>query len=137
MTIVLVQSQGRTSDVRRLFEFIDWVMELPRGLDERFWDEIDAYQEEKAMRFVSIAERMTMVKGLLRGIEVVLEVKFGAEGLEFLSELRNIRDDVLLDKVLDRLKTAEDLDEVRRYVKRSLRAKAAKIAKEAKAAESE
>ena len=123
-------------DVRRLFDFIDWVMELPRGLDDRFWDEIDAYKEEKTMRFVNIFERMGKVSGLLEGIEAVLEVRFGAEGLEFMSELRDldIRDHVLLGKVLDRLKTAEDLDEVRRYVKRSLRAQAAKAAK---AAESE
>ena len=115
-------------DIRRLFEFIDWVMELPEGVDERFWDEIDAYKQEKTMRFVSIAERMGIAKGLHQGIEALLKVKFGAEGLELMPSLRESRDHVLLGKVLDRLTTAEDLDEVRRYVKRLLRAKAAKAA---------
>ena len=101
-------------DVRRLFRFIDWVMELPAPLEQRFWDEIDAYQQEKVMPFIDIAERMVLVKGLLEGIEAALEVKFGAEGLELMPELRELRDHELLRKVLARIKTAESLDNVRR-----------------------
>ena len=124
-------------DVRRLFGFIDWVMELPEGLDDRFWEEIDAYKQEKTMRFVSILERMAEVKGLLQGIETCLKIKFGAEGLELMPELRELRDPVILERVLDRIETGASLEDLRRYVKRSLRAKAARIAKAAKAAESE
>jgi hypothetical protein len=60
--------------VRRLFAFIDWVMELPDTLNDRFWDEVDAYQEEMHRPFVSIADRMGRVKGLLGVIESCLEV---------------------------------------------------------------
>jgi hypothetical protein len=115
-----------SEDVRRLFRFIDWIMELPKPLEDRFWDEIDAFQQEKAMRFISIAERMTMVKGLLRGIEVALDLKFGAEGLELMPELRQIRDDALLEKVLARLKTAASPEDLRRIWTRKRRPKAAK-----------
>ncbi len=86
-------------DVRQLFRFIDWVMGLPEPLEELFWDEIDAYQQENVMPFIDIAERMGLEKGLLEGIEVALDVKFGAEGLELMPELREIRDHVLLRKV--------------------------------------
>ncbi len=113
-------------DVRRLFAFIDWVLELPERMQEHFWDEIDAYQQEKSMPFISIAERMTLVKGLLRGIEVALDMKFGAKGLELMPELRQIRDPVLLDKVLARIKTADSPDDLRRLWTRKRRPKAAK-----------
>ena len=67
-------------DVRQLLAFIDWVMELPEGVDDQFWDEIAEYRQEKTMRFVSIWERMAKVAGLLQGIEAVLKVKFGGGG---------------------------------------------------------
>jgi hypothetical protein len=112
--------------VRRLFEFIDWVMELPKSLEDRFWDEIDAYQQETPMPFISIAERMTLVKGLLEGIEVCVRMKFGAEGLELMPELRQIRDPELLRKILHRIETAASPAHIRRYSTRRRRSKAAK-----------
>jgi hypothetical protein len=112
-------------DVRRLFAFIDWVMELPGPLEDLFWDEVDAYQREKAMRFISIAERMTLVEGLLQGIEVALDVKFGAAGLELMPDLRRIRDPELLRKVLARIKTADSPDGLRRVWTRKRRPRVA------------
>ncbi len=55
-------------DMRQLFQFIDWIMELPVGQEQQFWQEITAYQQEKRMPFVTIAERVGMEKGLLEGI---------------------------------------------------------------------
>jgi hypothetical protein len=101
-------------DVRRLFRFIDWVLELPEPLDSAFWGEIDAYQQEKVMPYVSIVEKVSMQKGLLQGIEVALDVKFGAEGLELMPEIREIRDHVVLGKVLAKIKTAESPATLRR-----------------------
>ena len=54
-------------DVRQLFRFIDWVMELPEPLEELFWDEITAFQQENMMPFVDIAERKGMEKGMEQG----------------------------------------------------------------------
>ncbi|MHB1562122.1 MAG: RpnC/YadD family protein [Isosphaeraceae bacterium] len=110
-------------DVHQLFAFIDWVMELPQSLEEHFWDEIDAYEQETSMPFVSIAERMTLVKGMLRGIEVALDVKFDTAGLELMPELRQIRDPELLGKVLAKIKTAETPDDLRRIWTRKRRSK--------------
>jgi hypothetical protein len=110
-------------DVRRLFRFIDWVLELPEPLDQRLWDEIDAYQQEKIMPFIDIAERMVMVKTLLEGIEVALDVKFGAEGLGLMPELRQIRDHEVLRKVLAKIKAADSPAELRRVWTRKRRPK--------------
>jgi hypothetical protein len=113
-------------DVRRLFDFIDWVMQLPEPLKHRFQEEIDAFQQEKRMPFINIFEQVGMEKGLLRGIEVALDLKFGAAGLELMPELRQIQDHVLLEKILAKIKTAENPDELRRAWTRKRRPRAAK-----------
>jgi hypothetical protein len=113
-------------DVRHLFRFIDWVMELPAPQENLFLEELDAFQQEKRMPFIDVLERRVWVKGLLRGIEECLEVKFGAEGLELMPELRQIRDHVLLGKILARIKTAASPGDLRRVWTRKRRPKAAK-----------
>lgn len=113
-------------DMRRLFAFIDWVMALPEDLEREFGEELSAIQQEKSMPFINIIERMGMEKGLLRGIEVALDLKFGTKGLELMPEIRQIRDHVMLDKILARIKTADSLDTVRRVWTRKRRPKAAK-----------
>jgi hypothetical protein len=112
-------------DVRRLFRFIDWVMDLPEPLEQKFRDEIAALQE-KRMPFMDTLERAAMEKGLLEGIEVALEIKFGAEGLELMPALRQIRDHELLRKVLAKIKTADSPDDLRRVWTRKRRPKTAK-----------
>jgi hypothetical protein len=81
------------------------------------------YQPEKSMPFISIAERMTLVKGLLRGIEPLMRMRFGAEGLELMPEIREIRDPKLLEKVIDRIETASSSEEARRVWTRNRRSK--------------
>jgi hypothetical protein len=113
-------------DVRRLFRFIDWVMDLPAPQERVFGEELAAFQQEKRMPFIDIAERMGMEKGLLRGIETCLRMKFGAEGLELMPELRQIQDHEILDKVLSRIETSASPDDLRRVWTRKRRPKTAK-----------
>jgi hypothetical protein len=110
-------------DVRQLFRFIDWIMDLPVGKDRLFWQEITTFQQEKLMPFITIAERVGMEKGLLQGIEACLKLKFGAEGLELMAELREIQDHVLLGKILDAIGTTASPEELRRMWKRGRRSK--------------
>jgi hypothetical protein len=62
-------------------------------------------------------------KGLLLGIEACLRVKFGAEGLELMPEIHEIWDNEVLDKVLDRIVTADSPAALRRYWTRIRRRK--------------
>ncbi len=110
-------------DVRLLFRFIDWIMDLPEPLERLFWDEIDTYQQEKVMPFIDIAERVGIENALLRGIEACLRMKFGAKGEELMPELRAIQDHEVLDKVLARIETADSPDELRRVWTRKRRSK--------------
>jgi hypothetical protein len=113
-------------DVRHLFRFINWVMDLPAPQERAFEEELDAYQQEKRMPFIDFVERRGMEKGLLRGIEACLKMKFGTEGLELMPELRQIRDHVLLEKILDKIDVAGSPEDVRRVWTRKRRSKTAK-----------
>jgi hypothetical protein len=101
-------------DVRQLFRFIDWIMDLPEAEERRFWHEVDAFQEEKRMPFITIAERVGMEKGLLEGIEVALEVKFGKPGLDLMPEIRRLEDHEVLQAVLRAIPAADRPEDLRR-----------------------
>src|SRR5262249_3663200 len=101
-------------DVRQLFRFIDWLMDLPEAHERLFLQEITQYQEEKQMPFRTIAERIGREQDLLMGIELGLKLKFGAEGLRLLPELRALQDHELLEDVLKAIETAASPDELRR-----------------------
>jgi hypothetical protein len=115
-------------DVRQLLRFIDWIMELPQELEQRFQQEITAYQQEKRMPFMTIFERVGMEKGLLEGLEVSLQLKFGDEGLKLMPELREIQDHELLSAVLKAVRTADSPDDLRRVWTRKRRSKKGKPA---------
>jgi len=54
------------------------------------------------------------VEGLLSGIKLMLEMKFGADGLRLLPEIEQIPDPDVLAAVLAAIKDVPTLDELRR-----------------------
>jgi hypothetical protein len=110
-------------DVRQFFRFIDWIMDLPQELEQRFGQDLIAYQQEKRMPFITILERIFREQALLEGIEACLEMKFGDEGLKLMPELREIHDHVLLGKILQSIRTAASPDDLRRLWTRKRRSK--------------
>jgi hypothetical protein len=101
-------------DVRELFRVIDWLMVLPPPLEDTVWEEMDKIQKEKQMPFITTPERVGLRRGLRRGIETVLRVRFGEEGLKLMSEIREIHEEEKLEEVLTALETAASPEEVRR-----------------------
>jgi hypothetical protein len=125
-------------EVLELFRFIDWVMNLPEGLELQFVQDVIAFEGEQQMQYVTSVERFGIEKGrqegrqegvqigrqegvqigrqagLLEGIEVGLKLKFGATGLALLPEIREIQDVALLEAILKGLETADELEALRR-----------------------
>jgi len=101
-------------DVRELFRVIDWMMELPPALAHVFRQDLDKIQEERSMPYVTSIERLARGEGLCMGIESLLRVRFGEEGLKLMPEIREIYEDEKLEAVLKALETATSPDEVRR-----------------------
>ena len=66
------------------------------------------------MPFITTPERLARCESYLAGIEVSLEVKFGAEGLQLMPEIRELMDHEVLRDVLEAIRTADAPDELRR-----------------------
>jgi hypothetical protein len=101
-------------DVRELFRIIDWMMELPPALVKVFRQEVDQIQEERRMPYVTSIERLARREGMCLGIESLLRVQFGEEGLKLMPEIHEIHEEETLRAILKALETATSLDEVRR-----------------------
>jgi Domain of unknown function (DUF4351) len=54
-------------DVRNLYRFIDWVMMLPEGLEEEFWQEFKQFEQERTMRYMTTGERIGYRNGKQEG----------------------------------------------------------------------
>jgi hypothetical protein len=98
------------NDIQQLFLVIDWLMELPKKLDKQFDQDLNEYQEEQRMPYVTSIERLAMA----RLIENTLHTKFGDaanELAEAISELYDAEKYLALNQTIA---TATTLDEVRR-----------------------
>jgi hypothetical protein len=102
------------NDIRELFRVIDWLMELPEPLTNLFWQDIRKIQEERQMPFISTPQRVGEWHGLRQGIESVLRVRFGSEGLKLMPEINQVYGEEKLRAILHTLETATTADEVRR-----------------------
>ena len=65
----LYQANYTRRDVVNLFKFIDWVMILPEGLKRSFWTELQAYEEERRMPYITSVEEIGFARGLQAGEE--------------------------------------------------------------------
>lgn len=77
--IRLLYERGYTRDqVLRLFNIIDWMIQLPRRLDPEFAQAVYAIQEEKHMPYVNTIERLGIEKGRQEAEQRALESKLNA-----------------------------------------------------------
>ncbi|MDJ0696338.1 hypothetical protein [Mastigocoleus sp. MO_188.B34] len=126
LTKRLYERGYQKEDIIKLFRFIDWVMKLPKELENSFWDQVTEYEEDKKMPYITSVEQRGIEKGKREGkvegkkegilelIEVTLEIKFGAEGLEILPEISQIKDVDVLRAVLNGIKIKNTLEELRK-----------------------
>lgn len=54
-------------EVLELFRFLDWVMQLPEAEEDRLWAELQQYEEQRVMQYVTSVERIGIKKGLRQG----------------------------------------------------------------------
>ncbi|MEB3292118.1 MAG: DUF4351 domain-containing protein, partial [Synechococcales bacterium] len=77
------------SEIINLFRFIDWVMILPEGLKQSFWEELKTYEEERKVPYITSVEQIGYERGERSLILRLLNRKFGQ----------------LPDRTLDRIQT--------------------------------
>jgi hypothetical protein len=93
-----------------------WLISIARGKKRSTpcLSQIHEFEKEKGMTFITTAERVGIKKGLLAGIELGLKLRFAAEGLALMPEIRNIQDADLLQQVLASIEHADTPEAVRR-----------------------
>ena len=116
--------------IREVFRLIDWLLELPEGIDRPLKQQVyDESQREAAMPFVTSWERFAKEDGRVEGraegevkgraealrksLGVVLKLKFGPAGSAFAAELQSVADAVRLEAVLDGVEAAATPDDLR------------------------
>ncbi|GJD20172.1 hypothetical protein RIVM261_051280 [Rivularia sp. IAM M-261] len=82
----------RKQDILNLFAFIDWMMTLPPDLEAEFNIEVQQLEARQSMQYVTSIERNARKEELLEAIELGLEIKFGADTLNLISEISQIDD---------------------------------------------
>jgi len=109
----LLYERGYTKkDIRSLFRFIDWLMELPPGLEKEFWKDLQAIEEVKKMPYVTSVERIGIEKGLQQGLQQglqkgqikkavdmiidTIEIRFGSVPGDIRKAISSIEDGALL-----------------------------------------
>jgi hypothetical protein len=112
-------------DIRKLFRFIDWIMDLPDELKKSFWQEFHEYEEEKKMPYITSVERIGIEKGLEIGrqegrremlteaIGIDVETKFPHEADAIMEQVRNIGDNDVLYAAFKAIKRIESPDAFR------------------------
>jgi hypothetical protein len=63
LTRMLYEQGYERQDILNLFRFIDWILELPEDLKRSFRDELEEYERENQMSYVTSIERMGIEQG--------------------------------------------------------------------------
>jgi len=63
----LYQRGWDRQEIIDLYRFIDWIMALPVGLEQRYHEELVKYEEDVKMQYVTTAERIGIEKGREEG----------------------------------------------------------------------
>jgi Domain of unknown function (DUF4351) len=69
LTRNLYEKGYQRQEILDLYRFIDWVMILPEAVEREFWQELQAFEEERKVTYVTNAERFGFERGIERGIE--------------------------------------------------------------------
>jgi hypothetical protein len=111
-------------DVRELFRLIDWMMDLPEAQYQQFWQELEQYEKEKQVPYITSVERHGIEKGkregliegkregLLKAITLGLKLKFGAAGLQLMPAVQAITEVEKLETICDAIETATSLEQL-------------------------
>ena len=101
-----------------LFHFIDWVMRLPDDLDAAVWRQIQQLEKDKNVTYITSVERIGReagrAEGLIDGIALALEIRFGDDAQPLMAEIRQISDLAVHQQILAAVRSATLPDDVRR-----------------------
>jgi hypothetical protein len=115
-------------DILELFRLIDWMVNLPEAAEQEFKKEIQRFEEENRMPYVTSFERLARKEGISQGIAEgilqkgredvieVLDVRFGEVPSEVVEKINAIADPSLLKTLHREAIAIESLEQFREYL---------------------
>ena len=111
-------------DVLELFRFVDWLLALPKELDELFWRELARMEEEKKMPYVTSVERLGREKGFREGMQQGMQqgMRTGSleEAREMVLEAVGARFGVVPEDVASRVKEIQARETLRSLLRQAI-----------------
>jgi hypothetical protein len=77
LTRRLYEQGYERQDILNLYRFIDWLLVLTEGLEMEFRQEIEQFEQERQMSYISSIERMAMREARQEEVESLLIARFG------------------------------------------------------------
>jgi predicted transposase/invertase (TIGR01784 family) len=116
LTRLLYERGYERQDIINLFRFIDWILELPEDLKRSFRDELEAYERERQMPYVTSIERMGIEQGIEQGRDrerktIALNMLSRNIPLQMISEVTGITISELESFAIDQLKQLQSESE--------------------------
>ena len=69
LTRMLYERDYDRQDILNIFRFLDWLLELPADLKQGFRADLERYEQEREMPYITSIERMGIEQGLEQGLE--------------------------------------------------------------------
>ena len=109
---MLYQRGLSREDILELFRLIDWVITLPPGVEEKFHEELNAFEEEMQMPYITSVERRGILKGEAAVLLRQMERKYGSDAAQAWRQKVAQADSESLLFWTDRILTAKTIDEI-------------------------
>ena len=77
----------RRAQIVQLFRLLDWVLALPKQMEYDFRHEVQRFEEERKMVYVTSIERMAREEGLEQGLKQGIEQGRGQASQELVSQI--------------------------------------------------
>jgi hypothetical protein len=87
--------------ILQLFDLIDRLMTLPPDLDLNFKTELQQFEGEKEMRYVTSIERIGIAEGIQKSIVKILKTRFQDAPSELVEQINKIYDHERLNQLLE------------------------------------
>ncbi|GAB1540489.1 hypothetical protein NUACC21_31580 [Scytonema sp. NUACC21] len=115
----LYESGYNRNKILQLFRLIDWMMALPKELELMFDTEINRYEEEKKMPYITSVERVGMLKMKREDVIDNLATRFGEVPPEIIAKIENLYDMSVLKQLHRQAITVGCLEEFQQLLPQS------------------
>ncbi len=108
---MLYQRRYERQDILELFRYIDWMLQLPKLLEEQLYQAIEAMEQEEQMPYVTAIGRYAEVRGEAQTLRRQIQLKYN-EIPDWVTDKINQADKSQLDQWVERILFEDNLDEL-------------------------